>query len=215
MSSVMASGRAASVGFTSGRCDICGKLLKSSNPEAMAAHQRESSSCVPAPSKGNAPKAVKDAEARLAEVIEEGRKLQTAGSLAEQERNAEERKQAEQALKRVRAESKSEKRQIKELAAASMSTAAWTSSLTSALDGGGNDRFSRAEDNLEHRLAQQTVGLVKAEDFRRKREAIEEEEAGKADKAEREEEARRDKLAAKRAKRQQQERMKLSFADDE
>ena len=44
-------------------CDICGKLIKSTSAEAMAAHQRESSYCVPPPSKGNAPKAVRDAEA--------------------------------------------------------------------------------------------------------------------------------------------------------
>ena len=59
MSGVVASGLAASAGYTSGRCNICGKLLKSSAPEAMAAHQRELSSCIPPPSKGNVPKALK------------------------------------------------------------------------------------------------------------------------------------------------------------
>ena len=212
MSSVVASAQAASIGYTSGRCDVCGKMLKSSNPEALAAHKRESSSCIPQPSKGHAPKAVRDAEERLREVIEEGHRLHAHGSFESIERNTKERVQAEQALKSARSESKAEKRQIKDLAAKSMSTAAWTSSLSSALEGGGDDRFSRAEDNLEHRLAQQTVGLVKADDFRRKREAIEEEEAGKA---EREEEAKKAKKAAKKAKREQQERQGLSFEDED
>ena len=73
-------------------------------------------------------------------------------------------------------------------------------------------RFAKAEENVEHRLAQQTVGLVTAEDFRSKREAIETEEAGKR---EREEEERLRKKQKKKAKREQQERRGLSFVEDE
>ena len=212
MSSVMASGRAASLGFTSGKCDICGKVLKSSSIEAMEAHKRESQSCVPPPSKGNAPKQVKDAEDRLRDIIDEGHRLASSGSFEDIEANAAARREAEQTLKRVRNECKAEKRAIKDLAAASMSAAAWTSNLSSALSGGGDDRFAKAEENVEHRLAQQTVGLVSAEDFRSKRVAIEAEEAGKR---EREEEERRQRKKAKKAQREQQERKGLSFVEDD
>lgn len=210
----MASGQAASLGFTSGKCDICGKLLKSSNPEALEAHKRESSSCVPPPSKGNAPKAVKDAEDKLRQIIEDGRRLQSGGSFEEIEANVAARREAEQVLKRVRDECKSEKRHIKDLAASSMSAAAWTSSLSSALDGGGDTRFAKAEENVEARLAQQTVGLVSAKDFQAKREAIEAEEAalgGVEGKRVRDEADRLAKKAAKKAKREKQERKGLSF----
>ena len=211
MSSTMASAHAASMMFTSGRCDICGKLLKSSNPEAMAAHQRESQSCMPPPSKGNAPKAVKDAEEHLAAIIEEGQRLQMSGSYEEVERNTAKRKEAEQALKRARSECKAEKRQIKDLAAASMSAAAWTSTLSSALDGGGDGRFAKAEEHVEHALAARTVGLVSAEDFAKRREAVEAETAGKR---EREEQERLERKQAKKAKREQKERSRLSFEED-
>ena len=212
MSNSVATGLARSVGYTSGKCDVCGKVLKSSAPEAMEAHKRESSSCVPAPSKGNAPKAVRDAEERLRDVIEEGQRLAVHGSFEEVERNTADRKEAEQALKRARSESKSEKRAIKDLAAASMSAAAWTSSLTSALDGGGDDRFAKAEDNVEQQLAAQTVGLVSAEAFREKREALE---AETASKRAREEEEQLKRKKAKKKKLEQQQRRGLSFAEDD
>ena len=212
MSGVVASGLAASAGYTSGRCNICGKLLKSSAPEAMAAHQRESSSCIPPPSKGNVPKALKDAEEHLRELIEEGHRLQVSGSHDEIERNTAKRREAEQAVRRIRSECKEQKREIKDLAAKSMSAAAWTSSLSSALDGSGDDRFAKAEENVEHRLAAQTVGLGSAEDFKSKREAIEMEEAGKR---EREEAEAKQRKKAKKAKREQQERERLSFVEDD
>ena len=83
---------------------------------------------------------------------------------------------------------------------------------SSALQGRGDDRFARAEENIEHRLAQQTVGLVSAEAFREKREAVEAEEAGKR---EREEAARLQRKQAKKAKREQQEKRGLSFVEED
>ena len=212
MSSTVASAAARSIGYTSGRCNICGKLLKSSAPEAMAAHQRESSSCVPAPSKGNAPKAVRMAEERLAEIIEEGQRLQTTGSFEEVEGNVARRKEAELALKRARDDGKAEKRAIKELAASSMSAAAWTSSLSSAISGDGDQRFERADEGVDSALAARTVGLVSAEAFRERREAVEAEAAGKR---EREEAERLERKQAKKKKREQQERRGLSFVEDD
>ena len=124
------------------------------------------------------------------------------------------RKEAEQALKQARAETKAEKRQIKDLAAASMSAASWTASIASALDGDGDGggRFATAGSDVEQQLAARTVGLVSAGAFREKREALEAEEARKR---EREREDRLQRKQAKKAKREQQERRGLSFADDE
>ena len=213
MSNVVAGAVSMSLGATSGRCNICGKMLKSSAPEAMEAHQRESSTCVPVQSKANAPKAVRDAEERLRTVIEEGHRLASSGSYEEVERNSAERKEAEQALKVVRNQSKSEKRFIKDLAASSMSAAAWTSTLSSALNGGGDDgRFAKADESVEHELAAQTVGLVSASSFREKREALE---AEAATKREREEQERAERKQKKKQKREQQERRGLSFAEDD
>jgi FtsZ-binding cell division protein ZapB len=90
--------------------------------------------------------------------------------------------------------------------------AAGTSTLSSALDGGGDGRFAKAEENVEQALAAQTVGLVSAEDFRERREAIEAESAGKREREERE---RRERKQAKKAKREQQERRGLSFVEDD
>ena len=126
-------------GTTSGICNVCGKRLKSSAPEAMAAHQRESTTCVGAPSK-NAPEAVKKAESALFLVIEEEKRLQSEGSFEEIQAHAVKRKQAEEAVKNARAGAKARKQEIKSLAAASMSAESWTSSLTSALDGKNDER---------------------------------------------------------------------------
>ena len=180
----------------------------------MAAHQRESSTCIAPPSK-HAPKAVKDAEERLHAIIAEGQRLISSGSFEEREKNDAERRAAEQALKNARVESKAEKRAIKDLAAASMSAASWTSTLSSALGGDGDSRFSKAEEDVERQLAERTVGLVSAGDFRERREAIEAEEAAKAGKREREEAERLEKKAAKKAKREKQEKAKLSFEEDD
>ena len=185
----------------------------------MAAHQRESSTCIPAPGK-NEPKVVKDAEVALAAVIEEGRVLAASGSFEDQERNAAERKEAEAAVKRARAESKADKRAIKELAASSMSAASWTQSVAAVIGGGDDARFAKAEDGtVEHRLAAETVGLVSAEAFRERREALEAEEATKREReAEEEAEAakrRLEKKKEKKRKREQQERRGLSFVEDD
>ena len=55
------------------KCNICGKILRGHSDEALAAHQRESESCLS--STANATPAVARLEARLKEVIENGRKL--------------------------------------------------------------------------------------------------------------------------------------------
>ena len=68
---------------------------------------------------------------------------------------------------------------------------------------------------MRYRLAERTVGLVSAGDFRERREAIEAEEAAKAGKREREEAERLEKKAAKKAKRERQEKAKLSFEEDD
>ena len=139
--------------------------------------------------------------------------MHSSGSFEEIEKNVAQRKEAEQALKRARAEASSEKRAIKDLAANSMSAAAWTASLSTALNGGGDDgRFSKAEDSVEQALAAQTVGLVSAEAFREKRQALEEE---AAQKRQREEEERVQRKAAKKAKKEKQERRGLSFVEDD
>ena len=189
------------VGCTSGVCNVCGKVLKSSAPEAMVrfrafaavlaclrfacaqinalllsqvAHQRESSTCVAKPSR-NAPPGVRKAEAEVMEAIEEGRRLQANGTFEEIEQNACRRKEAEAALKQARGAIKREKQAIKDLAAASMSAANWTGSLASALTSGDADatRFDKGDDTVDERLAAATVGLVSAEEFREKRESLE------------------------------------------
>ena len=141
--------------------------------------------CIAPPSK-HAPKAVKDAEERLHAIIAEGQRLISSGSFEEREKNDAARRAAEQALKNARVESKAEKRAIKDLAAASMSAASWTSTLSSALGGDGDSRFSKAEEDVERQLAERTVGLVSAGDFRERRKT-EAEQAAKAGKREREE----------------------------
>ena len=208
--------------MTSGVCDMCGKVLKSSNPEAMAAHKRESSSCSllsgGAPSK-NAPAAVKKAEEALAEIIADGHRLQAAGTFEELEQHAVKRKEAEQAVKKARSESKAEKAAIKQLAANSMSAANWTSCLTSALDGNADDgRFSKGESAIEERLASETVGLVTSAQFKEKREALAAEGARKREEEARaESEARAErarKKQEKKRKREAAERRGLSFAEE-
>ena len=90
-------------------CGICGKRLRGSTPEAVAAHQRESQSCMPAPSGPNAPKALRDAEASLARVIAAGRALASTGSYEQIQQNERERSAAEAEVRRVRKEGKDEK----------------------------------------------------------------------------------------------------------
>jgi hypothetical protein len=205
-------------GATSGICNVCGKRLKSCSPEAMAAHQRESTTCVGAPSK-NAPEAVRKAEAALLEAVEEEKRVHAEGNYEAIEAHAVKRKQAEAAVKNARAEAKQEKQKIKNLAAASMSAANWTASLTSALDGNSEaGRFSKGDSAIEEKLATATVGLVTAEAFREKRVALEaeveqrrqeEEEGARLAEAQR---AR--KKQEKKRKREQAERRGLSFEEE-
>ena len=51
-----------------GVCDICGKQLRTADPEAMRSHQRESQSCMPVVGKNESAR-VKALDARLREVL--------------------------------------------------------------------------------------------------------------------------------------------------
>ena len=148
-------------------CDICGKVIKSTSAEAMAAHQRESSSCYPLTASASAPKAVRDAEEQLRAAIDESKRLAAGGgSFEEQERAVRERSSAVLALKRARQESRDAKKEIRDIAQASMSAQGWTD----ALRAGEEARFARAEgDAVESRLASETIGLVSASAFKQKR----------------------------------------------
>lgn len=191
------------------QCMVCGKVLRGTTMEAMLAHRRESESCVPPlGTDKNAPHAVKQAEAALQEVIEEGNRLKVSGSFDEIQNHTRRRAEAEQALKRARNESKAEKRAIKDLAVASMSAANWTQAVL----GGESERFSRGEDAVEQRLAQETVGLVSSADFRERREQLETE---AAERKVREVEAAQKRKQEKKRKREQQQRRGLSFTEDE
>jgi hypothetical protein len=196
------------------QCPRCGKVLRSGSEEAMRAHQRESESCFAQSGKGESSAVTALAE-RLRKLIDEGRKLGTGtGTFEDTQRNAKERAQVEAQLKQARKETKREKQAVKDLAAASMSAANWTQHILQ-----GDSRFSKGEASVEHRLAQETVGLVTSSEFKAKKEALEAEAVRK----EREDEER---AAAKRAaaeverkarkKRQRQEQAsKLSFADED
>ena len=195
-------------------CPICGKLLRSGSDEAMSAHQRESQSCYPKAGKSDS-SVVKALEARLASVIAEGKALGSgSGTFEQTERNAAERVEVEQLLKQARKDSKADKKAIKQLAANSMSAASWTQGV---LD--GHNKYVRAEEGVEHRLAAETIGLVTADQFREKRMALEEEALEKRQREEaaaREaDEVQRRRRQAKKAKREQEERRCLSFVDDD
>ena len=198
-------------------CDVCGKQIKGATAEALAAHQRESYRCIPV-SNPRAPPAVKEAEAALRLVMEEGQRLEGSGSLEEIERNTAARAVALQELKRVRQLQRSEKAEIKRLAQSSMSAEGWTQALLN----GESARFASAETNaVETKLAAETYGLVTASEFREKRETIEAEAASKRERdAAAERDAAEDRKRAKKAKKQERERMEkrgLSFdqEDDE
>ena len=201
-------------------CDVCGKVLKSSAPEALASHKRESSKCIAAPSRGEASSDVRKAEAELAEVMTMGQNLH--GSFEEIEQHLARRREAELSVKRARSESKAQKVAIKEMAAASMSAANWTASVASAISGeseGSSSRFSKGECSLEGRFATETVGLLGATAFREKREALEREAEKELDrKAQAEHEAdvqRVKRKQDKKRKREAKEKRGLSFAVDE
>ena len=114
----------------------------------MRAHQRESQTCRPRSGPGDS-STVKALEAKLAEVIAEGRKLGTSGcTVDESEKNEELRREVERSLKEARRESKVDKRQIKQLAESSMSAASWTQGV---LD--GDSKYVKGEAGVEQRLA--------------------------------------------------------------
>ena len=181
----------------------------------MRAHQRESQTCRPRSGPGDS-STVKALEAKLAEVIAEGKKLGSGGcTLDESEKNEALRREVERSLKEARRDSKAEKRQIKQLAESSMSAASWTQGV---LD--GDTKYVKGETGLEAQLAAETVGLVTAEQFRERREKLEAEAVEKRGREEEEEreavEQMRKRRLAKKAKREQQEKAKLSFeAEDE
>jgi hypothetical protein len=197
-------------------CDICGKCLRSATAEAMAAHQLESSTCFPPPSLAHAPPAIKQAEAALRAVVEEGERLRVCGSFDEVQRNAQARADAHQALKRAKLDAKADKRAIKDLAQSSMSAASWTQ----ALKDGSDSKFARAEGSvIESRLAAETVGLVTSTEFRQKREELAAEEAQRRaeeeGKREREQAEAQERKRAKKRKHEERERRGLSFEEQD
>ena len=206
----------ASPGCKMATCDICGKVIKSTSAEAMAAHQRESSSCYPLTASASAPKAVRDAEEQLRAAIDESKRLAAGGgSFEEQERAVRERSSAVLALKRARQESRDAKKEIRDIAQASMSAQGWTD----ALRAGEEARFARAEgDAVESRLASETIGLVSASAFKQKRAEIEAEREAQREREEQQvQEAALAQQQRKRAKKQQREREQrrgLSFDED-
>uniref|UniRef100_A0A7S0L2F9 Uncharacterized protein n=1 Tax=Coccolithus braarudii TaxID=221442 RepID=A0A7S0L2F9_9EUKA len=191
-----------------GKCNICGKVLRSGSDDAIRAHQRESESCRAKIGDSKESQDIKALEARVTRLIEDGRRLGTVGcSFEESERNARERKEAEDALKAARRHSKAEKKEVKKLARDSMSAANWTQALLK-----GDERFTKADDSIETRLAQHTVGLQTSASFRLKREEVEGEVVAK--RAREEESARQTALAAemkKKARKIKHEKMQRSM----
>ena len=182
----------------------------------MAAHQRESSSCYPATSSTTAPKEIRDAEAALRDACEEAKRLAAGGSFEDIESCAKAKAAAVKALKLARQQSRQDKKDIRELAQASLSAAGWTQAL---LDG-EEARFAKAEaEAIEGRLAAETVGLVSASAFREKRAMLEADAADQQERRERKEaEAVLEQRQRKRAKKQQQEREQkrgLSFVEED
>lgn len=181
----------------------------------MSAHQRESQSCRPKLGRDESA-TVKALEERLASVIAEGKTIGlSSGSYEQSQRNEAERAELERQLKQARKDQKADKRAIKELASKSMSAASWTQGVLE-----GDARYAKAsESGVEARLAAETIGLVTADAFRQKREALEAEDVAKRRREEDEErnaaEAERKRKAARKAKREREERRGLSFDVEE
>lgn len=180
----------------------------------MAAHKRDSNSCVPT-TKGATGK-VAQLEEKLKQVIEAGRRLGVGkGSFEEVQANFKERDEVEVELKEARKSIKADKTMVKNLAQASMSAAGWTQALLE-----GDARFSQAEEGaVESRLAAETVGLVTSAQFRLKREELEAEAISKRKRDVEEGQAASVALEkrkkAKKLKREQEQKRGLSFAEDE
>lgn len=196
------------------QCPICGKLLKSGSEDAMRSHQRESQSCYPTSGKGES-NAIKALDEKLRSLIDEGRRLgTTGGSFEETQRNEAERQKVEHELKNARKEHRNEKQAVKDLAKASMSAANWTQVLLA-----GDQRFSKGEESVEGRLAQQTVGLVTSSEFREIRASLEAEAVFKEMEAlaqeKRERAAAEEEKKARRKKQRQEQASKLSFEDED
>mgnify|MGYP003684450071 CR=1 FL=1 len=195
-------------------CERCGKQLRSSSQDAIAAHQRDSSHCVPK-TKG-AVGEVARLEAQLQQLTDEGRRLEAGkGSYEEVQANLRQRQETEAALKAARKNTKDEKKLVKNLAKKSMSVEGWTQAL---LD--GDARFSCAQEGLvEERLTAQTVGLVSGAAFRQKREQLEAEAARKRAHEEDKEQEKKSALHMKnkqrKLKREQEQKRTLSFTDDD
>lgn len=137
-----------------------------------------------------------------------------AGSFAEVEAHEAERKRLAALVKEARAEAKAEKKSIKGIASSSNDPSTWTKKL---LDGDAN--FTSAEDGIERDLAQATVGLVSASDFRETKERLEREketaeETAAAEAARKAEQDERERKKRRKADRKQQ-ASKLSFEDDD
>lgn len=199
-------------------CDRCGKVLKGTTDEALKAHQRESESCRPRIGAGESSK-IKELDNRLQFIIAEGRRISSeGGSFEEIEKNAKQRKAAEDALKEARDETKAEKKMLRALAEESLSASSWTESLKSAVCGEGDARFERGDDAIDQKLAQETVGLVSAAAFREKRLAVEAQILAKHSydkeaQLQREVDEKR-KRREKKRKREQEQRRGLSFDDN-
>mmetsp|Transcript_5874 Transcript_5874/g.9856 ORF Transcript_5874/g.9856 Transcript_5874/m.9856 type:complete len:202 (+) Transcript_5874:286-891(+) len=190
------------------RCSICGKICKSE--AGVKQHQREADSCRLTAGSSDS-QLVKQLDEKLQRVIEAGRSLGLgSGSFEETQRNNAEREELEAALRNARCESKNEGKRIKELACKSMDTSNWTKAL---LD--GDQRFSKSEELLEARLAQETVGLVSTTAFREKRENLEKEDCEKhkreRENLEKEAAALKEQRKARKKQHEKQQRRGLSF----
>ncbi|KAL1528645.1 hypothetical protein AB1Y20_010018 [Prymnesium parvum] len=201
-------------------CERCGKVLKGSTDEALQAHQRENESCRPRAGAKESQR-IKELDAKLQLLIEEGRALgMRGGSFEASEKNERERAELQEEIKRLRQEHRDEKKMVKTIAQESLSAASWTQSLAAAFSGDGDARFTRGDNSIDQRLASETVGLVSTADFRAKRLAIEMEATRKQEIEDQKEQERiameKIRKREKKQKREQEQRRTLSFdeADD-
>ena len=194
------------------QCLICGKICKS--VDGVRQHQLMSDSCRPSVGARES-HTVKQLHEKLERLVKEGKELGLgSGSFEQSEANAREQREVEAALRAARSDSKAEAKAIRKQAAASMSAASWTQSILE-----GDARFARAEESIDSRLAQETVGLVSGKDFAAKRVTLEHEQAQKRVRdAEAEAEAereRRERKERRKAKQEKRERRGLSFHEED
>ena len=136
-----------------------------------------------------------------------------AESFEEVQKHETERRELAQKVAEARAVVKAERRELKAHAATFNDPSEWTKGL---LDGTGS-RFDKATDGIERELAQATVGLVSANDFKETRERLERKrDQGAAAESEAEQLLRIEREKKRRRKKQrEQQASKLSFEDDD